>query len=115
MEPLKNYRAKLGLSQKALGDLVGVSEATISNYETGKREPDLKTLCALADLFDCSLDMLVRGKEKDHSAEWSKQEMITRLQNYDLEELHEMALLASYLEFRRAKQQQQGQGSTDNQ
>lgn len=71
LEKLKEYRESLGLTQKELGAKVGVSEASISNYETGKREPEFVTLCALADLFDISLDMLVRGKEKDRPEERS--------------------------------------------
>ena len=76
LEKLKEYRDKLGLSQKELGAKVNVSEASMSNYETGKREPELKTLCALADIFDISLDMLVRGKEKDRLKGRSKEELL---------------------------------------
>lgn len=50
---------------KELGEQVGVAEITISTYETGKREPSLDVLCKIADVLDVSLDMLVRGKEKD--------------------------------------------------
>ena len=61
---MKELREKQGLTQKGFGDIFGVSEATVSNYENGKRDPDLDSLCQIADYFDVSLDMLVRGKEK---------------------------------------------------
>lgn len=65
---MKELREKQGLTQKGFGDIFGVSEATVSNYENGKRDPDLDSLCQFADYFDVSLDMLVRGKEKDRHA-----------------------------------------------
>ena len=65
---MKELREKQGLTQKGFGDIFGVSEATVSNYENGKRDPDLDSLCQIADYFDVSLDMLVRGKENDRPA-----------------------------------------------
>ena len=87
MEKLKVFRTQKGLSQKELGEKVGVSEASISNYETSKREPDLTTLCALADLFDCSLDLLVRGKEKDRHEGRSKEDIMKMYDSMSEEEL----------------------------
>ena len=37
----------------------GCSNAALSNYETGYREPDLDTLCALARYYELTLDELV--------------------------------------------------------
>lgn len=88
MEKMKEYREALNLSQKELAGKVGVSEASISNYETGKREPDFKTLCALADLFDCSLDMLIRGKEKDRHEGRSMEELLKMFRNLSDEQLN---------------------------
>ena len=87
LEKLKEYRESLGLTQKELGAKVGVSEASISNYETGKREPEFVTLCALADLFDISLDMLVRGKEKDPTAKVSVESLLKMYQGMSEEQL----------------------------
>lgn len=88
MKKLNEFRTKLGISQKDLGDKVGVSEASISNYETGKREPSLATLCALADLFNCSLDLLVRGKEKDRPEGRSTESMLTLYKEMSEERLY---------------------------
>ena len=68
LENMRILRKKHGMTMKELGELVGVAEITISTYETGKREPPLETLCQIADVLDVSLDMLVRGKEKDRPA-----------------------------------------------
>lgn len=65
LEQMRFLRRKKGLTMKQLGEIIGVTEVTVSTYETGKREPSLDTLCAIADALDVSLDMLIRGKEKD--------------------------------------------------
>ena len=65
LEEMRNIRKQKKLSMKQLGEMVGVAEVTISTYETGRSEPSLSVLCGIADALDCSLDLLVRGKEKD--------------------------------------------------
>jgi DNA-binding XRE family transcriptional regulator len=45
---LKTHRAKLGLSAKDYGKLVGVSGLTIYNWEAGKSKPRRKQLAAIA-------------------------------------------------------------------
>lgn len=62
---LRSVRKEKGITQKQLAELVGTAASTITNYENGEREPTLETLCKIADVLDVSLDMLVRGKEKD--------------------------------------------------
>ncbi len=48
-EELKSFRKKAKLSQMALADAVGVSFTTINRWETGKVEPNFKTLKLLND------------------------------------------------------------------
>lgn len=38
---------------------LNIAQNTLSQYETGVREPDLKTLRLLADFFDVSIDYLL--------------------------------------------------------
>ena len=49
---------------KELGEIIGVAESTISQYETGKREPDFETLLKLGEYFDVSVDYLLRGENR---------------------------------------------------
>ena len=58
-ERLIALRTKTGLSQQAVGDILGVSRWAVHNYETGKNRPDFNGLIALADYFNVSLDYLV--------------------------------------------------------
>lgn len=58
---LRKLRKAKGISMKELGLKIGVAESTISQYETGKREPDFETLLKLSEFFDVSTDYLLRG------------------------------------------------------
>lgn len=48
---------------KELGAEIGVAESTISQYETGKRQPDYETLLKLGEFFGVSVDYLLTGDE----------------------------------------------------
>jgi len=47
------------LTQKELGERIGVSRQIISDYETGKRTPSIVALKTLADIFEVSTDYLI--------------------------------------------------------
>ena len=47
------------MSQVFLGMELGMSQNTISRYETGAREADYETLVAFADYFNVSVDYLL--------------------------------------------------------
>lgn len=49
---IKELRNKKHLTLKELGEQVGMPNNTLSQYETGKREPKLETWQKLADFFD---------------------------------------------------------------
>ena len=48
---IKELRNKKHLTLKELGEQVGMPNNTLSQYETGKREPKLETWQKLADFF----------------------------------------------------------------
>ena len=56
---LKKQRENAGLSQYRLSEKLGVSQATVGMWESGKREPNFTTLCKLADFFSVSVDELL--------------------------------------------------------
>lgn len=58
---LKSLRVQKGLSQEELAEAVFVTRQTISNWETSKSYPDLKSLLILSNYFSVSLDHLVKG------------------------------------------------------
>lgn len=58
-EKLRNIREKLGLSQRVLGERLGVTQQTIAQYEKAVEQPKLKTVRRLADALGVPLYELV--------------------------------------------------------
>lgn len=56
---LKSIRIANGLSQKALGEIIGIKPQTINDMEHGRIKTTLDRAIALADYFDVSIDYLV--------------------------------------------------------
>ncbi len=63
---IKELREARGLLQKDLGRALDIAANTLSQYENGKREPDLETTQRIADFFGVSVDCLLgrEGREK---------------------------------------------------
>lgn len=76
---IREIRKKCGLTMKELGERVGVSESAISQYETGKRQPDYETLLKIADYFNVSVDYLL-GQETEKAPEPEEQKPLSREQ-----------------------------------
>ncbi|MBQ9658827.1 MAG: helix-turn-helix transcriptional regulator [Clostridia bacterium] len=58
---IKNYRSKLSLSQEVLAEKIYVSRQTISNWENDKSYPDVHSLILLSEVFNTSIDNLIKG------------------------------------------------------
>ena len=52
-------RKQAGLSQKDLAAFVGISSAALSQYEKGKREPNLLVITSLARALNTTIDALL--------------------------------------------------------
>lgn len=55
---IKQLRKEKHLTLKALGERIGMPNNTLSQYETGKRNPKIETWQALADFFNVSVPYL---------------------------------------------------------
>ncbi len=58
-ERLKCLRKERGMSQKTLGELLGVSQQMITQYETGKRTPKIETVRNIAEVLETTPDYLI--------------------------------------------------------
>ncbi len=58
---LRLYRKKLGLTQEQVSESIGVSRQALAKWERGESLPDLENVIALADLYEVSIDSLVRS------------------------------------------------------
>ncbi|HIY93541.1 helix-turn-helix domain-containing protein [Companilactobacillus sp. HBUAS56275] len=60
-EQLQNQRKLHGMSQDELADELHISRQSISKWENGKSLPSFSNVVAISDLFDISLDELIKG------------------------------------------------------
>lgn len=58
---IKEHRAQAGMSQDDLAARIYVSRQTISSWENDKTYPDVQSLLILSEVFDVSIDDLIKG------------------------------------------------------
>ena len=80
---LKRLRLEAGLTQKELGERVGVTKVSICCYENGSRLPSLDTLVDLANVFKVDVDYLlgndyyqVAEDDSEYSISLSREEIL---------------------------------------
>lgn len=61
---IREVRKLNGMTMKQLGAEIGVAESTVSQYETGKREPDNETLLRIGELFNVTVGYLLGAEEQ---------------------------------------------------
>lgn len=60
---LKNARLKKSMTQEEVAEKLFVSRQSISNWENNKTYPDIGNVIALSDLYQISLDELLKGSD----------------------------------------------------
>lgn len=90
---IKKHRLYHSYSQDDLAEKVFVSRQTISNWENEKSYPDLQSLFLLSNLFNVSLDELVKGDLEKMKNELSNKKM----NNYSIGMLVTMLLMFASL------------------
>lgn len=63
-EILRNLRKNSGLTQKELGERVGLSKAVVSKYENGMGYPTFDTLIRIAKFFCVTTDYMLGMESK---------------------------------------------------
>ena len=63
-ERLKQARTVSGMTQEQVAENIMVSRVTLSHWENGKTLPDIASLISLSDLYQISLDELLKGDPK---------------------------------------------------
>lgn len=61
---LKQRRLGLKLTQEEVAEKMGITRQTMSNWENGKSYPDIERVIRLAELYQLSLDELLKGDTK---------------------------------------------------
>lgn len=70
---IKEIRKEKGYSQRRLGEMLNLTEQTISNYESGRRQVDFKTLEAIADVLNVTIETFITSDERNQALEAEKQ------------------------------------------
>ena len=60
---IKKLRVEKNMNQEQLAEQLHVTRQAVSNWETGKTQPDIETLTQLAQLFGVSTEYLIYGQE----------------------------------------------------
>lgn len=82
-EQIRKYRKEAGLSQKELGQKLGVSQQHIAQYESGKRIPKLETINKIAGALNMGIDNIIKQSQdilndlSSHPENWVQENPFT--------------------------------------
>lgn len=62
MNRIKELRQEAGISQLELSRKLSIGQGTISNWESGRYEPDIKSLQSMAEIFGVTVDYVIGGE-----------------------------------------------------
>ena len=104
---LKELRTQKDLSQKALADLLFVSQQTVAKWETAKSTPNPDTLAKLSEIFDVPVGYLI-GADQLKTEPSSKSspilnELVDLCSSLSDDELHEVLNYVGYVKSERNK------------
>lgn len=71
-ENIKKARNDRHLSQRALADIIGVSQQTVGSWEVGRTSPDNEMLKKLASFFNVSVDYLLGRTDEPQGTGFQK-------------------------------------------
>lgn len=79
---LKELRKQKGLTQEQLAEMIGVSDRTVSRWETGKNMPDLSILVELADYYEIDIREIIDGKRKGENMNRELKDTLFKVADY---------------------------------
>lgn len=80
---MREMRKKKGLTLKQLGEIVGVTEATMNHYEHERRKPNYEMLLKISEALDCTVnDLLYKLPENKKSLVTEDDEGSNELNDY---------------------------------
>ena len=62
-EKIKTSRKEAGFTQEDAADGIGVSRQTILSWENNKSYPDIISVIKMSDIYNVSLDYLLKGEK----------------------------------------------------
>lgn len=86
MNRIRDLREDMDLRQIDVANATGIDQKTLSNYETGKTNPDSYAIIKLADFFNVSADYLIGRTDESKRKLIEIEEKIENIQK-DLSEI----------------------------
>lgn len=102
---LKHARLASNLTQEELSEKIGVSQQTISSWENEKSYPDIINIILLSDIYEVTVDSLLKGDEgllrnlKEHSEVATSKKQLIKIISLSLAFLIFYGLFFSFLTF----------------
>lgn len=66
---IAQLRKEKGLTQKQLSEMLSVSDKTVSHWEREESSPDISLLPVIAEIFDITVDELLKGERRENLPE----------------------------------------------
>ena len=79
---LKTLRKEKNLTQEQAAEQLGVSNRTVSRWETGTNMPDISLLLEIAELYGVSIPELIDGERKSEKMNEEAKEVAARMSDY---------------------------------
>ena len=79
---LKTLRKEKNLTQEQAAEQLGVSNRTVSRWETGTNMPDIGLLLEIAELYGVSIPELIDGERKSEKMNEEAKEVASRMSDY---------------------------------
>ena len=67
---IKQLRKEIGMTQKHLAYLLGLSTSTIQKYELEQREPTIETLSKMSEIFGVSIETFTKKFDLCSNSVW---------------------------------------------
>ena len=84
---LKELRKEKNLTQEQLAEQLGVSNRTVSRWETGSNMPDISMLVEIADLYEVSIPEIINGERKSGEMNQETRETAVKMAEYSKNEV----------------------------
>ena len=84
---LKTLRKEKNLTQDQLAEQLGVSNRTVSRWETGTNMPDISLLVEIAELYGVSIPELIDGERKSENMNDETRDTAVKMAEYSKNEV----------------------------
>lgn len=83
---LKELRKEKKVTQQQFAEIIGVSNRTVSRWETGSNMPDLDIVMQIADFYEVDLREILDGERKSEKMDKELKETVLKVADYSNEE-----------------------------